>query len=120
MQEQFVPKEVGECVVDAGKDAQEVSFKGSDDALGNVAAMHVWGDKLESAPPGLSDDLAIVCVCFIVKDLVVDDVAAGLEALHDTFVGQDMVAVVTALEGFDEYGVQVAVKDQHYVLVSDV
>ena len=84
---------------------QLMPVRGLDGTLCDVAAMHVRGDKLVSASPGLGNDLAIVCACFVVKDLVVNDVVVGLEALHDAIVGRDTVAAVTALEGFNEYGV---------------
>ena len=55
---------------------------------------------------------------FIIKDLVVDDVAASLEAGHDAGVGRDAVVVFLCMEGLYEYGVGVAVVCNHQVLVA--
>ena len=49
---------------------------------------------------------------------MVYDVAASLEAGHDTGVGQDVVAVFLCLEGLDEDGVGVTVVGDHQVLVA--
>ena len=51
----------------------------------------------------------VFLACFVIEDLVVDDVTASLEAGHDAGVGRDAVAVFSCLEGFDEDGVGVAV-----------
>ena len=66
----------------------------------------------------VSDMLAVFLARFVVEDLVVYDVAASLEAGHDTGVGRDAVAVFPCLEGIDEDGVGVAVVSNHEVLVA--
>ena len=108
LREKLVPKEVRECAVDAGEDAQEVSLEGADCLLGDVAAMHVWGKKLKSALPDLGDDLAVEGAVLVVKDLVLDNVAVTLEVLHDALVGSDAMLIVAALEGLDKDGIGVA------------
>ena len=47
---------------------------------------------------------------------MVYNVAASLEAGHDTGVGRDAVAVFPCLEGLDEDGVGVAVVSDHEIL----
>ena len=49
----------------------------------------------------VSDVSAVFLACFIVEDLVVYDVAASLEAGHDTSVGRDAVALFLCLKGLD-------------------
>ena len=51
--------------------------------------------------PRCSDVSAVFLACFVVEDLVVYDVAASLEAGHDTGVGRDAVAIFPCLEGLD-------------------
>ena len=46
MREKFVPKEVGECAVNPGKDGEEVCLESLDHSSGRVAAVHVGGDDL--------------------------------------------------------------------------
>ena len=56
--------------------------------------------------------------CFVIKDLVVDDVTASLEAGHDAGIGRYAVAVFSCLEGLNKDGVCVAVVGDHQVLVA--
>ena len=70
--------------------------------------------------PDVSDVSAVFLACFIVKDLVVYNVAASLEAGHDAGVGWDAVAVFACLEGLEEDDVGVAVIGDHEVLVAAV
>ena len=56
--------------------------------------------------------------CFVIKDLVVDDVTASLEAGNDAGIGRYAVAVFSCLEGLDEDGVCVVVVGDHQVLVA--
>ena len=86
--------------------------------LGDVVAMHVWGTNLVSALPGFDDDLVVEGAGLVAKDLVFDNVVTALETLHDVFVGRDVMAIVAALEGFDENSVGVAMVSQHDVLVA--
>ena len=71
-----------------------------------------------SGCPDVGDVLAVFLSRFVIKDLVVDDVAASLEAGHDAGVGRDAVAVFPCLEGINEYGVGVAVVCDHQVLAA--
>ena len=52
--------------------------------------------------PDVGDVLAVFLAHFVVKDLVVYDVAASLKAGYDTGVGRDAVAVFPFMEGLDE------------------
>ena len=61
---------------------------------------------------------AVFLARFVIEDLVVDDVAASLEAGHDAGVGRDAVAVFPCLEDLDEGGFGVAVVGDHQVLVA--
>ena len=61
---------------------------------------------------------AVFLDCFVIEDLVVDDVTASLEAGHDAGADWDAVAVLPCLEGLDEDGVGVAVVGDHQVLVA--
>ena len=71
-----------------------------------------------SGCPDVGDVLAVFLARFVIEELVVDDVAASLEAGHDAGVGRDAVAVFPCLEGLDEDGVVVAVVGHHQVLVA--
>ena len=71
-----------------------------------------------SGCPDVGDVLAVFLARFVIEDLVVDDVAASLEAGNDAGVGRDAVTVFPYLEGLDEYGVGVAVVCDHQVLVA--
>ena len=61
---------------------------------------------------------AVFLACVVIKDLVVDDVTASLEAGHDAGIGRGAVAVFSCLEGLDEDVVGVAVVGDHQVLVA--
>ena len=60
----------------------------------------------------------ILIACFVVEDLVVYDVAASLEAVHDAGVGWDVMAVFACLDRLDEDDVGVTVIGNHEVLVA--
>ena len=68
--------------------------------------------------PDVGDVSALFLARFVIEDLVVDDMAASLEAGHETGVGRDAVAVFLCLERIDEDGVGVAVVGDHQVLVA--
>ena len=68
--------------------------------------------------PDISDVSAVFLARFVIEDLVIDDVAASLEAGQDTGVGRDSVAVFLSLEGLDEDGIGVAVVGNHHLLVA--
>ena len=88
-------------------------LEGLDGALGNVAAMHVWGDELVCAFPVVSDDSTVLCTGFVVQNLVVNCVGTCCEATHEFIVGWNAVSVMEGLEGFNEDGVGVTVVCQH-------
>jgi hypothetical protein len=71
--------------------------------------MDVRGDKLIGGFPILSDCTDVFSTDFVVQDLMIDSVAAGLETRHDARVGWDTMAVVSGLEGFHKDGIGVAV-----------
>ena len=103
---------------DSGKDAEKVSFEGADGTFGYVAPMDVGGYQLVCSRPDVGDVAAVFLAGFVVKDLVVNDVTASLDAGHDVGVGRYAVAVFSCLEGLDEDGVYIAVVGNHQVLVA--
>ena len=93
-------------------------FEGADSTFGYIETMDVGGYQLVCGCPDVGDVSAVFLACFVIEDLVVDDVTASLEAGHDAGVGRDAVAVFPYLEGLDEDSVGVAVVGNHQVLVS--
>ena len=65
--------------------------------------------------PDVRDVATVLLSGFVVEDLVVNNVAALLEAGHDAGVCRDTVA---GLEGFNEVDVGVAMVSDHEVLVA--
>ena len=90
----------------------------ADGTVGDVAAMDIRGHKLVCGFPDVSDVSAVFIARFFVKDLVVYNVAARLEAGHDAGVGWYAVAVFACLEGLDVDDVGVAIIGDHEVLVA--
>ena len=76
------------------------------------------GHYLVSGCPDVGDVSAVFLACFVIEDMVVNDMTASLEAGHDAGVGRDAVAVFSCLEGLGEDGVCVAVVGDHQVLVA--
>ena len=77
----------------------------ADGLFRDVATMDIGGHYLLSGCLDVGDVLAVFLARFVIEDLVVDDVAASLEAGHDAGLGQDAVAIFQCLEGINEYGV---------------
>ena len=71
-----------------------------------------------SGCPDVGDVSPVFLACFVIEELVVNDVTVSLEAGHDASVGRYAVAVFSCLEGLDEDGVCVAVVGNHQVLVA--
>ena len=67
------------------------------------------GDELVRCLPVVGDGSAVLLACFVVEDLVLDDVAFLFEAGHDAAMGGDSVAVMAGLEWLHEDGIAVAV-----------
>ena len=118
MREEFIPQVVWEGGRDAGEDAEEVSFEGADGTFGYVAPMDIEGYQLVCSPPYVGDVAALFLAGFVVEDLMINDVAARLEAGHDAGVGRYAVAVFSCLEGLDEDGVCIAMVGHHQILVA--
>ena len=95
-----------------------MSFEGADGAFGYVAPMDVGRYQLVCSRPDVGDMAAVFLAGFVVKDLMVDDVAASLEAGHDAGVGRYAVAIFLCLEGLDEDVVFIAVIGHHQVLIA--
>ena len=95
-----------------------MSLEGEDGTFGYVAKVDVGGYQLVCGCPDVGDVSALFLACFVIEDLVVDDVNASLEAGHDASVGRYAVAVFSCLEGLDEDGVCVVVVGDHQVLVA--
>ena len=95
-----------------------MSFEGADGTFGYVATMDIGGYQLVCGCPDVDDVSVVFLDGFVVEDLVVDDVTASREAVHDASVGRYAVEVFSCLEGLDEDGVGVAVVGVHQVLVA--
>ena len=93
-------------------------FEGADGTFSYVAPMDVGGNQLVCSRPDVGDVEAVLLAGFVVEDLMIDDVAASLEAGHDAGVGRYAVAVFSCLEGLDEDGVCIAVVGHHQVLIA--
>ena len=93
-------------------------FEGTDGAFGYVLPMDVGGYQLVCRRPGVGDVAAVFLAGFVVKDLMVNDVAASLKAGHDAGVGRYAVAVLSCLEGLDEDDVCITVIGYHQVLIA--
>ena len=95
-------------------------LEGLDGTFRCIAAMNIWGHKLESCFPCLCHDSARFLACFVVKHLYVHRVSPFTEAYHDAAVGHNAVAVMTVLKGFNQDGSNVAMECEHYVAVTRV
>ena len=95
-----------------------MSFEGADGTFGYVVTMDIGGYQLVCGCPDVSDVSVVFLACFVMEDLVVDNVTASLEAGHDASVGRYVVAVFLCLEGLNKDGVCVAVEGDHQVLVA--
>ena len=51
------------------------------------------GSHLPTTAPDVGEVSAVFLACFVIEDLVINDVIASLEAGHDAGVGRDVVAV---------------------------
>ena len=80
--------------------------------------MEIGGNELVCGLPDVSDVATVLLAGFVVEDLVVNDVAALLEAGHDARVCGDTVAILAGLEGFNKDDVGVAMVSNHEVLVA--
>ena len=86
-----------------------------------LAILRRWksgGYQLVCSRPDVGDVTAVFLAGFVFKDLMVDDVAASLEAGHDAGVGRYAVAVFSCLEGIDEDSVCIAVVGHHQILIA--
>ena len=77
---------------------------------------HLGGERLVCGFPDVIDVPSVFLACFVVEDLVVYDVTAILEVVHDSDAGWDVVAVFACLEGLDYDGIGFAVIGNHEVL----
>ena len=86
-----------------------MSFECLDCTFSNVAAVHVWRDKLVGTLPIVSDGTAVFGAGFVVEYLVIYSVATGFETFHKPVVSWNTMPVVTSLKRFNENGICVAV-----------
>ena len=93
-------------------------LEGLDGAFSRIGAVDIGRYELEGGVPVLSNAVAVGFSGFIVKDLVLKNMAFVAEAGHDAGIGSNAMAVVARLKGFHKYGVAVAVVGQHDVLVA--
>ena len=66
--------------------------------FGSVAAVDIWGDKLEFLVPFFFDDAPVGMSCFIIEYLQINSVSIFLEARHYVIVGGEAMSVVSGLE----------------------
>ena len=86
--------------------------------FGNVAVVDIGGYELVCGLPDVSDVATLLLAGFVGEDLVVNDMAALLEAGHDAGVCGDTMEILAGLEGFNEDDVGVAMVSDHEVLVA--
>jgi hypothetical protein len=77
-----------------------VSLEGLDGTFCKIATMNVWRYKVIGGFPIFCDDLNAFGTGFIVKDLLINSVAACFQSRHEMVVGWDSVPVIAGLEGF--------------------
>ena len=118
MQEEFHPQVVREGWRDADEDAEEVSFECADGTFSYVAPMDFGGYQLVCSCPDVGDVAAVFLAGFVVEDLMVNDVAASLEAVHDAGVGRYALAVFSCLEGLDKDGICITLVGYHKVSIA--
>ena len=63
-----------------------MGFEYADSTFGDVEAVDIRGHELVCSLPDVSDVATVLLYGFVVEDLVVNDVAARLEAGHDAGV----------------------------------
>ena len=104
-------------LIDACRNGKEVVLESANDALGNVAAMHVWRPELVGYFPLLFDIMPILRSHFIVEDLKIYPVTAIDETLHDDYLGSNAVLTFFNLERAHKNGVGVTMVGSHDVLI---
>ena len=93
-----------------------MGFKDADGMFDDVAVVDIGGHELVCGLPDVSDVATVLLSGFVVEDLVVNDVAALLDAGHDAGVCGDTVAILAGLEGFNDGDVGVTMVSDHEVL----
>ena len=86
LREELVSQVVGELGRYDGEDAEQVGFEGVYGTFGDVATVDIGGHKLVCGLPDVSDVATVLLAGFVIEYLVVNDVAARLEAGHDSGV----------------------------------
>ena len=61
--------------------------------------MHVQGNQLELALPGVRDGVLVGCTGLVVEDLEINRKPLGRQMGHDGIVGFDAVLVASGFEG---------------------
>ncbi len=74
-----------------------------------VATVNVRRYELIVGVPVFCDDPNVFGTGFIVKDLVINSVAACFQSRHETVVGWNAVIVIAGLEVFHENGIGIGV-----------
>ena len=116
--QECVPHVPGEVRVHACQDGYEVGLESADGALRGVTAVDVRWHELVRGFPYLCDCPLVFATGFVVQDLQVNFVAAGVESLYDGVVGLNPVFVLAGLERGMKDGVGIAMVRNHYVLVA--
>ncbi len=83
-------------------------FEGVYSPFGSIAAMDIWGHKLESAPIR-SDCIFVGCAGFIVQDVDYGCTVGCGKLGMGVLVGSNTVSIMLAGEGSYQYGIGVGV-----------
>ena len=108
MWEEEVPPVCWERGCSPSQDSKEVVFEGVYSPFGSIAAMDIWGHKLESAPIR-SDCIIVGWAGFIVQDVDYGRTVGCGEPGMDVLVGSNEVRIMLAGEGSYQYGIGVGV-----------
>ena len=95
-----------------------MGLESTDGAFRGVAAVDVRWHELVRGVPFFGNCTLVFATGFVVEDLEVYLVAAGVQPVHDGVVGFNPVFVLAGLERGMEDSVGIAMVRDHYVLVA--
>ena len=93
-------------------------LEGANGTLCPIAAMHVWGNKLEGGIPLEGDGLFVRQAGFVIQDLEINGETSGCQASHDCVVGGNAMSIALGLEGLLQDEIAIGVKRNHHILVA--
>ena len=106
MWEEEIPPVCWERGCGPSQDSKEVVFEGAYSPFGSIAAVDIWGHKLESAPIR-SDCIFVGCAGFIVQDVGHERTSGCGKTGVDDIVGDNVVIIMLAGEGLYKNGIGV-------------